>query len=50
MLEKDDVIEDELASQKIQKLLETISGFNDRQVDKSMIEQILKIQKLVKEF
>tara|TARA_Y100001973_G_C5146274_1_gene305581 strand:- start:228 stop:1043 length:816 start_codon:yes stop_codon:yes gene_type:complete len=50
MLEKDDVIEDELAGQKIQKLLETISGFNDRQVDKSMIEQILKIQKLVKEF
>lgn len=50
MLEKQEVSEDALASQKIEKILEVIVGFNNQQVDNHMIEQILKIQKLVREF
>lgn len=50
MLESKKIADDELAKNKIERLLEVMAGFNDRDVDTNMIEQILKIQKLVKEF
>tara|TARA_B100001094_G_C17969095_1_gene689364 strand:+ start:86 stop:901 length:816 start_codon:yes stop_codon:yes gene_type:complete len=50
MSEREDIADDSLTHGKIQKILETMDTFNDKVVDKLMIEQVLKIQKLVKEF
>lgn len=50
MSEREDITQDEIASGKMQKIMETMDNFNSKVVDKLMIEQVLKIQKLVKEF
>lgn len=50
MLEREDIKQDEAVYNKVQKILETIRNFNSREVDNLMLEQVLKIQKLVREF
>lgn len=50
MLERQDVQQDDSIKHKIERILETIRGFNNKEVDNLMLEQVLKIQKLVKEF
>ena len=50
MSEREDITQDEIANGKMQKIMETMDSFNSKVVDKIMIEQVLKIQKLVKEF
>ena len=50
MLEREDITQDQNTHGKVQRILETMDTFNDKIVDRHMIEQVLKIQKLVKEF
>lgn len=50
MLARQDISKDEVVRPKIESVLEVIRGFSDKQVDEAMLEKVLKIQKLVKEF
>jgi hypothetical protein len=48
-LEKEEIIREDRILSKIKEVAKIIDGFRGRDVDQAMVEQVLKIQSLVKE-
>ena len=48
-LKKSDIVLQEEVSNKIKEVLNIVEGFKTKEVDQEMVEQVLKIQSLVKE-
>jgi len=48
-LKKEEIMSKSVISGKIKEVLRVVDGFKDKEVDQDMVEQVLKIQSLVKE-